>query len=251
MIMRPALFATVLSLSLSGCIINVNGADMSPLEHQHRSIQLDASELNALVAETGAGSLEIKGVDGLTHITIEADIYTRDGVDAELSLERQGTKAHLIADFDSNVSFGNSPYMDLVLKVPSQMKMDIDDGSGSIDISGVDADIKLHDGSGSIAILGGKNLDIEDGSGGITLKNVDGEIQLDDGSGSIEIEDVNGDITINDGSGSLSVKNVLGKVTIDDGSGSIDVVNTKGLNIIDSGSGDVSFDQIDGPVSMH
>lgn len=251
MLIRPTILASVLCLSLSGCIINVNGADMSPLEHQHQSIQLDASGLNALVADTGAGSLEIEGVKGLTHITLEADIYTRDGVEAELSLERQGTKAHLIADFDSNVSFGNSPHMDLVLKVPSQMKMDIDDGSGSIDISGVDADIKLQDGSGSIAIQGGKNLEIEDGSGGITLNNVDGEIQLEDGSGSIEIKDVDGDITINDGSGSLSVKNVQGKVTIDDGSGSIDVVNTQGLNIIDSGSGDVSFDQINGPVSMH
>jgi len=251
MFIRPTILASVLSLSLSGCIINVNGADMSPLEHQHQSIQLDASGLNALVAETGAGSLEIEGVKGLTHITLEADIYTREGVEAELSLERQGTEAHLTADFDSNVSFGNSPYIDLVLKVPSRMKMNIDDGSGSIDISGVDADIKLQDGSGSVVIQGGKNLDIQDGSGDITLNQIGGDIQLEDGSGSIEIKDVDGDIVINDGSGSLSVRNVEGKVTIDDGSGSIDVVNTQGLNILESGSGDVSFDQIDGPVSMH
>ncbi len=250
MITRPTLLASLFALSLSGCIINVNGASMEPLEHSQQMLQIDAGQLNALVANTGAGSLEIEGVAGMKTITLEADIYTYEDMQPNLSLTQKGNTAYLVADFGPKFGSGSSPYIDLVLKVPAQMKMDIDDGSGSITISGIDADIKLEDGSGSVEIDGGHNLEIQDGSGSMILSNIDGDIELDDGSGSIDIKQVNGDVNITDGSGGMYVQDIQGKVTIDDGSGGIEVINTKGLNIIEAGSGNLSFDKIDGQVSM-
>ncbi|QFU24942.1 hypothetical protein FM038_024330 [Shewanella eurypsychrophilus] len=250
MTIRPTVLASIFALSLSGCIINVNGASMEPMEHSQQMLQIDASQLNALVANTGAGSLEIEGVEGLSNITLEADIYTYEDMEPNLSLTQKGSTAYLVADFGPRIGSGNSPYIDLIIKVPAKMKMDIDDGSGSIKISGVDADIELEDGSGSVEISGGRNLDIQDGSGSITLENINGNIELDDGSGSIDITQVNGNVTITDGSGGMYVKDIQGKVTIDDGSGGIEVINTKGLNIIEAGSGNLSFDKIDGQVSM-
>ncbi|MEC4726216.1 DUF4097 domain-containing protein [Shewanella sp. D64] len=250
MMSRPIALASLTALFLTGCIINVNGAGRAPSEHSHQSLQLNASGLNILIAETGAGALEIKGVVGLTHITLEADIYTYEGIDPILTLEKSGNSARLVTDFDSYSFSGNSPYIDLIVKVPADMKMDINDGSGSITIEGTSADIVLKDGSGSLEIEGGRNLDIEDGSGSITLSNVNGNIMLDDGSGSIEITRVNGDVTVNDGSGSLDIEKIQGMVTIDDGSGSIDVTDTKGLRIIAAGSGSLSFNNIDGKVNM-
>lgn len=76
MTFHPTALASIFVLSLSGCIINVNGTSMEPLEHSQQVMQLDASGLNTMVANTGAGSLEIIGVDGLTNIILEADIYT-------------------------------------------------------------------------------------------------------------------------------------------------------------------------------
>ncbi|AQS40529.1 protein of unknown function (DUF4098) [Shewanella psychrophila] len=251
MTIRPTALASIFALSLSGCIINVNGASMEPLEHSQQMLQIDASELNAMVANTGAGSLEIIGVDGITDITLEADIYTYEEMEPDLSLTQKGDTAYLIAEFGPRFGSGNSPYIDLVIKVPANMKLDIDDGSGSIKLSGIDANIKLEDGSGSIEIQGGRNLNIQDGSGSIILSNVQGDIELDDGSGSIDISKVNGDVSITDGSGGMSVTDIQGKVTIEDGSGGIEVVNAKGLTILEAGSGDLSFDKIDGQVSMH
>ncbi|WP_076413973.1 hypothetical protein [Shewanella sp. UCD-KL12] len=247
---RPTILASIFALSLSGCIINVNGASMEPLEHSQQKLQIDAGELNALAANTGAGSLEIKGVEGIDTITLEADIYTYEDMEPNLSLTQRGNTAYLVAEFGPRIGSGNSPYIDLVIKVPAKMKMDIDDGSGSINISGIKADIKLEDGSGSVEIDGGHSLDIQDGSGSMTISNVEGDIELNDGSGSVEISQVNGDVSITDGSGGIYVKDIQGKVTIDDGSGGIEVINTKGLNILEAGSGNLSFDKIDGQVSV-
>ncbi|BAJ04183.1 DUF4097 family beta strand repeat-containing protein [Shewanella violacea] len=249
MTLRPTVLASIFALSLSGCIINVN-ASMDPLEHSQQVMQLDANGLNAMVANTGAGSLEIIGVHGLTNIILEADIYTYEEMEPDLSLTQKGNTAYLVAEFDSRFGSGNSPYIDLVIKVPAKMTLDIDDGSGSIKLSGMDANIKLEDGSGSIEIQGGRNLDIQDGSGSITLSNVQGNIQLEDGSGSIDISKVNGDVSITDGSGSMSVTDIQGKVTIEDGSGGIEVVNTKGLTILAAGSGSLSFKKIDGQINI-
>ncbi|QYJ87881.1 DUF4097 domain-containing protein [Shewanella mesophila] len=255
MVLRPLVLSAALSFCLSGCIINVNGAGKTSFDyHRTSELSLDANGLDGLAAETGAGALTIEGIEGLNEITLEADIYGYDGVEPELTLVRDGDQAKLVANFDSfyRVSFnGSSPYMDVTIKVPASMLLDIDDGSGSIDIKGVNADIRVKDGSGSLNLDGGKNLVIDDGSGSIVLTNVDGNIDLDDGSGSIEVTNVKGDVVINDGSGGMSIVDVAGKVTIDDGSGSIEVNNTQGLTIIEAGSGDLSFNNINGPVSMN
>jgi len=249
MTLRPIPLTSIAALFFSCYIINVNGATNSPTEHSHQSLALDTNNLNTLIAKTGVGSLEIQGITGLSHIKLEADIYTYEGIDPILTLEKNGNSAQLIANFDKHNIQGHSPYIDLIVKVPANMKMDINDGSGKINIQGSNADIKLKDGSGSIDINGGKNINIEDGSGSITLTDVNGAIVLDDGSGSVKITRVNGDVTINDGSGSLAIEDIQGLVTIDDGSGSINVVNTKGLKIIEAGSGNLSFHRIDGKVS--
>ena len=252
--LRSSLLVTSLTALLSGCIINVNSAGFDSFDyHRQQQLTIDANQLNTLVAETGAGSLVIKGIDGVNLIQLDADIYGYDGVEPELILTREGDRAKLVANFDSfsRVLFnGSSPYIDITMTVPASMLLDIEDGSGSIDIKGVHADINIKDGSGSIALDGGRNLVIDDGSGSIVLANVDGNINLEDGSGSIEINQVYGDVIVNDGSGSMTIQNVVGKVTIDDGSGDIRVENSKGLHIVESGSGDLSFDNINGSVRM-
>lgn len=248
---KSTLLAGVITMSLSGCIINVNGASAGPLNHQKKQLQVDANQIDTLVAETGAGDLNIQGVDGLTQIKVTADIYTYGDIDTNLSLKQSGNQATLVANFDSNINFKRSPYIDLTIQVPSSMMLDIDDGSGDIEIKGVAANIKVDDGSGDMWIRGGNNLDIQDGSGSVDISNTTGKLTLEDGSGSINLQGIGGDTHIDDGSGDLSVQNVNGRVVIDDGSGDIEVDNTLGLSIIESGSGDLSVDNINGSVSMH
>ncbi|PWF63488.1 hypothetical protein CBX96_10155 [Shewanella sp. BC20] len=258
MSLRPFIFTLgfvalfTVGVSLTGCIINVNAAGMPDLDHQQRELSLDAQDLQALVAETGAGSLEIIGVEGLTQIKLVADIYSNDDSKVILTLEKKANKAQLKADFESHSSFSNySPYIDLKLQVPAGLALDIDDGSGAILINKMTEDIKVKDGSGELVIHGGNNVSIDDGSGAIEVSQVNGNLAIVDGSGGIQVNDIKGSITIDDGSGEINVANVQNTVTINDGSGDINVVNTKGLTILSAGSGDVSFDKIDGPVSKH
>ncbi|WP_037470845.1 DUF4097 family beta strand repeat-containing protein [Shewanella waksmanii] len=250
MLKRSILLSTVCAISLSGCIINVSKANMAPLEHKHQSLQLDATELEGLIATTGAGALNIQGVAGLNHVKLEADIYTRDGISPNLSLKRQGNQAIVVADFNDQSYSGRSPYIDVTLRVPARFNMEIEDGSGSIDIDGVNANIAISDGSGSLSVTNGNNLTINDGSGSIAVRDIQGEVSVDDGSGSMELVNIGGDVMINDGSGDLSVRDVAGKVTIDDGSGDIDINNAQALNIIDAGSGDVTVDNVERSMAM-
>ncbi|MCT7944690.1 DUF4097 domain-containing protein [Shewanella septentrionalis] len=256
MSLRPFIFTLAFILvftagvSLTGCIINVNAAGMPDLDHQQRELTLDSQDLQGLIAETGAGSLEIIGVEGLSQIKLVADIYSNDDSKVILTLEKKANKAKLKADFEQSGFNNYSPYIDLKLQVPANLALDIDDGSGAILISKMTADINVKDGSGELIINGGNNVSIDDGSGDIEVSQINGNLTIDDGSGAIKVTDIRGNIAIDDGSGNIEVANVQSPVTITDGSGDINVFNTKGLTILAAGSGDVKFNKIDGPVSM-
>jgi DUF4097 and DUF4098 domain-containing protein YvlB len=240
----------------------------SDLQASEQKLSLDANALSTLMAQTGAGKLEIEGVKGLSKIELVAEVYAYDDTEIELSLTKNSDRAELIAKIVTEYNFEQSPYIDLTVRVPAAMMLDIKDGSGAINIAAMTADIKIHDGSGSIAIDGGRDLAITDGSGSISIKANQGNIALVDGSGSINLESVGGDLAIEDGSGSINIKRaagnvaikdgsgginieyVQGLVVINDGSGSINVQHAKGLTVKNAGSGSVNYSDIDGSVNL-
>ncbi|RUO59971.1 hypothetical protein [Pseudidiomarina marina] len=226
-----ALALTSVSL-LSGCVVyaNVPGDGdswrNSELQHETRSLSLELTDIDEVKADTGAGSLEIIGEAGRTRIDVVAEVYYRDAEDIRLSLQKTGSDAVLIADFDRNSYRGNNPYINLTVRVPADLSIDLNDGSGSIVLRDVMGDLNIEDGSGSITIENGGNVDIDDGSGSITVRYLRGDLTIEDGSGSIDIEQVDG------------------KVTIDDGSGGINVRQVGDLNIIESGSGSLRIEGV-------
>jgi len=279
---------TTLSL-LSGCIVvaSPSRADF----HTQRQLSLDTNEINRLNVESGAGSLTIRGKQGINEIQLTADIYTssdnRDNF--ELELNKSGDKGYLIAKIPSSSGFwvGNSPRIDIIVDIPQDMILDIDDGSGDIQLSNINASIDINDGSGGLSInqING-NIDIDDGSGQLSidgvvgninivdgsgelsidnivgniqivdgsgemqLKHIKGNVDIEDGSGGIYAQHITGSAVINDDSGNLTVRNVDGVVTIDDGSGDIDVEATGGLKILESGSGDLRVKDINGSLDI-
>ena len=276
-------------LLLSGCVFHISPSVASVKQTQQ--LTLPNNNLEYLNVLSGAGSLEIKGSKTATSISVDATIYTADIEDEyELTLEQNGTQAKLVAQNKSRngISFysGQSPSINLVVTVPSNLNLDIKDGSGDIIISAMKSNIDVKDGSGGLTIDGSKNLTVDDGSGEVNLENIAGNLALTDGSGSIHIDNVSGNATIEDGSGEMHVSNVSGSldvedgsgdivisqingsvnmddnsgdmvieyigsnVTIEDGSGDIYVNHTKGLAITESGSGDVSIDNISGSVKV-
>jgi DUF4097 and DUF4098 domain-containing protein YvlB len=135
------------------------------------------------------------------------------------------TQRHRNGGVFSWLSFGNYYcYIDIEVTMPSDLMLDVEDGSGGIEISHVSS-LPLNGGSGSIKIedISG-NVDVDDGSGTITIAGVSGSVSVDDGSGAIRIRDSNEVTIIDDGSGGISVRDVAGNVEIGDaGSDSVDV----------------------------
>ncbi|WP_434939041.1 hypothetical protein ACRWQN_17010 [Shewanella sp. HL-SH8] len=251
-------------------VFNVSYSIASDFDQKQQVLILDSTDIQKLVAETGAGKLVIKGDENAKNIKLTAEIFADDDADVTLELVKDGDQARLVAKVEQSSNWINvdSPYIDVTLTLPQHMVMDITDGSGSIDIQGMNADIALKDGSGSIVIDGGKdiviedgsgsldvknvlgNLTIKDGSGSINVNNVAGNLTIKDGSGGIDVTDIKGNLDVNDGSGGMVIKHVAGLVSINDGSGGIDVEYAKGLTIHTAGSGDVKYQHIDGPVSL-
>ena len=99
----------------------------------------------------------------------------------------------------------------------------------SLQITDVYADVEIDDGSGSISISGVASVVIDDGSGSITVTDASGDVEIEDGSGSITIEKVGGGVRIDDGSGGIDVSDVeLDLVIVDDGSGDLDTSDVRG-----------------------
>lgn len=206
-----------------------------------RELALDAQGVASLRVDAGAGRLEITGTPGLDRIEVVATV-TVPGADEDdgkaalesdlaLTLSLDGTKALLVADFDRDLwDFGDSPRIDLEIRVPAALAVDIEDGSGSISVAGLESDLRIEDGSGSIEVrdIGG-SVDIEDGSGSIDVHTVRGDLRIDDGSGSIKANGIGGSVTVDDGSGSVTISDVgQDLVILDDGSGSLSYTNVRG-----------------------
>lgn len=209
-----------------------------------RDMDLDAAGISELSIVAGAGSMDVTGVQGLDKITLKATIVVPDKDEEAarkiiekrmvLSLERDGDRAELKADFKEGLmGWGSSGYIALEVHVPQGMAVNIDDGSGSLEVIDVAGDVTIDDGSGSIDV-----------------RNV-ASLRIDDGSGSIKVMTASGDVSIVDGSGSITVKHVSGSVSVDDGSGSITVSDVENdLIIVDDGSGSLNYSDVRGTVDQ-
>lgn len=254
-----------------------------------RQAALDATGAREVVVEAGAGSLAVRGGDGAELQARGTACASREGLLDQILLEteRRGDTLHVRTRFPRNVR--GTARLDLEIDLPRDLHVrvddgsgsvvvrnvasldledgsgslevtevagdvTIDDGSGSIDLRDVRGAVAIDDGSGSIDVLGvGGSMEVDDGSGGIELRGVGGDVRITDGSGSIVTRDVDGNVTVTeDGSGGIVVSGVGGSVLVgSDGSGSIRVEEVRGdFTVERDGSGGISFSNVDGRVSI-
>ena len=224
----------------------------------HREVQLDASGAERLRVFAGAGSLRIIGREGATMVRAEGRACSSSSSlldQVRIETDRKGDVLTVRVEIpDSAFGWRSHAWLDLEMDVPSNLEVEVDDGSGSVIIRGVAA-LEIEDGSGEIQIrdIGG-DLEISDGSGSITANIIEGTVTIrEDGSGSISLTDILGDVEIrDDGSGSITIRRVKGSVHIgEDGSGSITIVDVSGDVIVDDdGSGGIYLDDVGGTISI-
>lgn len=235
--MRGLVLLTALSITLAHAAIN----DYT----EERDLTLPAEGIDQLRIDAGAGDLRVEGDAASADIRVAAIITVQDADAAEaqrtieedvvLQLGRAGNEALLEAHAEQGW-FGrrHRTRIDLVVRIPRRLALTIDDGSGGMDIAGIDGRTRIDDGSGSLF-----------------LSDVGADVRIDDGSGAIDVRDVAGDLQITDGSGSIIVRQVTGTVTVDDGSGSIDVSGIgRDFVVLGDGSGRVRYSAVQGIVDL-
>lgn len=225
-----------------------------------RNLELDASGLSELSIDAGAGALVVNGVEGTDEIVVVATIVVGGEDEDEarkllekrlrLDLERDGDRAKLRAGFKTGWGWDGDAAIDLDVRMPAELALRIDDGSGSISVRDIASIVRIDDGSGPIDVGNSGNIDIDDGSGSIRLEDTGG-VKIDDGSGSITIVRAAGDVNVEDGSGTIDIRGVQGSVTIDDGSGDIDIDDVEyDLIIEEEGSGALRYTNVRGTVQQ-
>ena len=204
-----------------------------------RNADVDARGARAVRIDAAAGFLRVQGRPGITEVRVRGTAVAsrREWLqEIELVAERRGNDVYIKVEIPENRSPGwrnweeNTRGLDLTIEVPSNLALEVEDGSGEATFVGV-GPLNLRDGSGSIEIRGAKGrVSVIDGSGEITLNGIDGDVTIEDGSGQIDARDIAGTLTISeDGSGSIDVDRVSGDFIVSrDGSGSISHTSVKG-----------------------
>lgn len=222
-----------------------------------KELNLSAAGIEKFEADCGAGYLNITGEAGLKQIEVKATIIIQgyDDKDAEffikdkmtLSLKKRGDTAYLVSKCESSLfKRPKSALINLDVRVPRELSLDIDDGSGSMEIVGIDNEVEIDDGSGTIKVadIGGK-VEIDDGSGTIDIVKIAGDVKIDDGSGNIKAEEIKGNLKIDDSSGEIKIKNISGDVDVHDSSGDMRIYEIGGSVWVDDGSGGIYIDGVE------
>lgn len=247
-----------------------------------RDLDLPAAGLSRLSLQTQAGDLRIVGVAGLATVELRGRACAASAEQLEkLQLQHRGSGDRLevstTAPDESEVKlFGtNYAYIDLEVRMPQTLALELSDSSGNIRITDAGA-IELTDSSGDIVIRDPRgDLRIRDTSGDIEIDEAQGNVVVtSDSSGDIGIEGARLDVTVeSDSSGDIGIGKVSGSVRVGrdssgdirmrsiggdaevgiDSSGSIHADGVKGNFTVGSKSGGrsgIEYSDIGGKVSL-
>ncbi|GKU79002.1 hypothetical protein [Paenibacillus sp. L3-i20] len=174
----------------------------------------------------------------IAYLSINRKVETNDLIDLlvtlppNLEIEIIDEKSILeLYDLSGEVSITDNE-KDIYIKNISDLS--ITDKSGDIKVNNIDL-------LGTPSFI--QSLEIEDGSGNIDLRNINTSVEILDRSGHINVNRVDGNIEVMDDAGHITIKNVSKKVLINDGSGDIIVEKVGGLILEETGSGNVTYDK--------
>jgi len=252
----PALIGTALVVAMLPAAALANECRFTA---QH-DFDVDAAGLKAVAFALGSSDVVVEGVPGLSKVEIrgKACASEQDWL-AGLSLEQQRNGDRLVVTprAERNVGwhwFGSSyAYIDVRVRVPAALAIDIKGSSADAEVSGVAA-LDFESSSG--------DLDARRIAGALVSKASSGDIKADDigsvevrgtGSGDVELRDVRGDAQVSSsGSGDLHFSNVGGSVHVGSvGSGDVEINHVERDAAVDRiGSGDITAGAIGGDFTV-
>ena len=207
---------------------------------------------------TEEGDLEIIGEADRTTVELEVRVL-RTGLTPWSLLRTDDDLRALVAELttdgstirvESYIDLSSHPFSsELLLRVPADLALIVDDGSGDIEINNVAAlDLRNKSGDVRLSTVPGP-LSIDDEFGDLWLESV-GPLHVAHGRGDIEALNVNGDVVLHDQLGDIHLEAVNGRIDIQDLFGHISVLRA-GSTAIQDESGDIVVEDIDGDVDIN
>jgi len=244
-----------------------------------RNLDIDPAGLKSLQLVLGSNDAHVEGISGSQRVEVRGKACASDESwlkDLTVQQERKGDRATVTAsrnhDFHFNLSGSNYAYVQLEVRLPPELLVEVDAGSGDADVSRVAAltfgagsgdlkanhiagDVTVKVGSGDVVIDDLGNLAIERvGSGDVRASQVRGEVKVGHvGSGDLRLKDIKGGVNVEAiGSGDLVVDRAGGDVVVGSiGSGDVTVDGVGGNFIVHSaGSGDLHHHNVTGHVEV-
>lgn len=226
-----------------------------------RNFDVDAAGVKALQLVLGPHDARLEGVAAGNRIEVRGKACASDEAylkDLDVQHERSGDRVRISAERDNPVHmnlFGtNYAYLQLDIRLPQSLLVELQTGSGDADVTNVAAlrygagsgDLKARHIAGEVSVRVGSGDVIIDDLGSLAIERV--------GSGDIHATNVRGEVTVgNVGSGDLRLADVKGGVRVDSvGSGDVNVERAGGTVEVGSiGSGDVTVDEVGGDFVVH
>lgn len=181
-----------------------------------------------LVMNVGSGAIHVHTGSGQTVIVKETTrsagfITSSDKV----NYNQNGDTITVQEEGNFGISLGFNS-LDFDVTLPSTSDLQLQTGSGQVDITGVNGQVNAQTGSGSINAdnVSGQQATLKTGSGSITANNVNGQHEI-----------------LSTGSGSITANGLRGQVTLDTGSGSVTVTQgaLSGNSILKTGSSTITY----------
>ena len=201
-----------------------------------RSMDIETKGLSLFRLDTGAGDLVVEGVPGLAKVEVRGKACASEEKalgEIQLHQQREGSTitvgTHIPDEGYTWSFFGGEhyAYMDVHVRMPAGIKLDLRDSSGDLEVTGLT-----------------NGLDLKDSSGDIKLRDLAGNVTVTDTSGDIDVDGISGDFTVlSDSSGDINVNNVKGSAVVqEDSSGDVNLRHIGGDARVDrDSSGDIGF----------
>lgn len=225
-----------------------------------RSLDIDPSGLKTLALVLGPSDAHVRGDAGLKRIEVRGKACASEQEwlkDLDLGQERGSDRATVTMSKEHSSfhnGFGSYAYIDLEVRLPAGLALEIQTGSGDAEVAGVAA-LTFHAGSGDLNadhIAGAATVSV--GSGDVVIRDLGSLTVERTGSGDIQASAVRGEVKVGHvGSGDLRFAEVRGGVHIESvGSGDVTVSGAGGDVVVGSvGSGDVTVDGVGGNFVVH
>lgn len=213
--------------------------------------EFDSVGLTQVVIENTAGKVSVSASTGAKATVVATKNEFTDN--CKMTLENVSNKLILTVKSSGFFSSGNCA-VDLDVKVPKSVDLDLSVGAGNLKVSGIEGALVFKVGAGDIAADGTfKNIDGKTGSGNIDVKGMLGGGEIRSGSGAVNLTFLKnmpkGEIDIKTGNGDTNLlfpKGSLIKTSYQSGVGQLtnelgDNPNAKFQVSMKSGSADLTI----------